>query len=92
VPLTHLALIWELADVTDLLADAVATGEPSRDITTAIAHVAREAMVDDPEADLSAEVIRAQVRSILVDFLMVLGHSLEAAQASVRSGTLVTDA
>ena len=92
VPLTHLALIWELADVTDLLADAVASGEPAPDITAAIAHVAREAMVDDPDADLSAEVIRAQVRSILVDFLMVLGHPLEAAQASVRSGTLVADA
>ena len=91
VPLTHLALVWELADVADLVSDAVASGEPAPDVATVIAHVAREAMVDDPSADLSAEVIRAQVRSILVDFLMVLGHPLAASQASVRSGTLVTD-
>lgn len=88
VPLTHLALIWELADVTDLLAEAVATGHPDPDLRATIAQVAREAMVHDTSADLSAEVIRAQVRSILVDDLMVLGHSLDAAQAAVRGGTI----
>ncbi len=86
VPLTHLALVWELAEVTDLLAEAVGTGTAPAELRSTIAQVAREAMVHDPAADLSAEVIRAQVRSILVDFLMVLGHPLDAAQAAVRTG------
>ena len=36
-------------------------------------------------SDLSAEVIRAQVRSMLVDYLMISGDTAEEARAQVRS-------
>jgi uncharacterized membrane protein YgaE (UPF0421/DUF939 family) len=82
VPVEYVDLISSLAVVTAEIAGRLnerqlATG--SRDALTSIARASLRA----PDPGLSAEVIRAQVRSAVVDLLMLTGLSANEARARV---------
>jgi uncharacterized membrane protein YgaE (UPF0421/DUF939 family) len=81
VPATYVEAIIELADATDLLARAVREGRPSPALQAALERTALDTQAPAPGAPLSAEVVRAQIRSILVDFHQVLGRPLDDARA-----------
>ena len=83
VPAAYVDLISSLGEVTAEIADRLsqrhlATG--SRDALTAIA---RSSSLVAPHPGLSAEVIRAQVRSAVVDLLMLTGLTYDEARARV---------
>jgi uncharacterized membrane protein YgaE (UPF0421/DUF939 family) len=83
VPPAYVDLITGLSDVTGEIADRLrerhlATG--SRDALTAIA---RASSLVAPDPGLSAEVIRAQIRSAVVDLLMLTGLTYDEARARV---------
>lgn len=83
VPGAYVEAVTELADATDLLARAVREGRPNPALEAALARTALDTRSPAPGAPLSAEVIRAQIRSILVDFHQVLGRSLDDARTRV---------
>lgn len=87
VPASYVDLISSLAEVTAEITGRLnerqlATG--SRDALTAIA---RASAVVAPHPGLSAEVIRAQVRSAVVDLLMITGLTYDEARAQVPAST-----
>lgn len=84
VPQEYIDLMWELAQVTEDLAHFLATGERDEGLEGVLWNLSRRSARPAPGAQLSAEVIRAQIRSILVDFYMILGYSAEEAQSTVH--------
>lgn len=83
VPPAYVDLISSLAEVTGEIADRLGERQlaiGSRDALTAIA---RASSLVAPHPGLSAEVIRAQVRSAVVDLLMLTGLTYAEARARV---------
>ena len=83
VPAVYVDLISSLAVVTAEIAGRLSErqlAEGSRDALTAIA---RASSLVAPNPGLSAEVIRAQVRSAVVDLLMLTGLTFDEARARV---------
>ena len=84
IPSAYVDLIASLADVTAEIAGRLnerELAEGSRDALTAIARTSSLVVSDKPS--LSAEVIRAQVRSAVVDLLMLTGLTYAQARARV---------
>ncbi|MCH8613115.1 FUSC family protein [Arsenicicoccus dermatophilus] len=90
VPDPYVDAIDRLADAVDHMADALSAGRLSDTLEPELLEIGRLTRTPDPDATLSAEVIRAQLRSIVVDLLQVLGLSFDDAQHHIRQ-VLVTD-
>lgn len=75
VPAAYVALIRELAASTDDIADELARRHSAEGARPGLFHVGELSAVLEPATGLSAEVIRAQVRSMVVDLLMLTGMS-----------------
>lgn len=73
VPEQHLLVVERLADVVDRLAAELDAGRLGIEVREPLVDVARRSAHGVPGASLSAEIIRAQVRSMVVDLLMVTG-------------------
>lgn len=84
VPERYILAIDRLADAVDHISDALSAGRLSPDLEPELLQIGRMTREPDPDASLSAEVIRAQLRSIVVDLLQVLGLSFDDAQHHVR--------
>jgi len=79
VPGAYIAMIEELADATDQMAGTLAVREVPLSSRRALVELAERTTYVDERPALSSEVIRAQIRSIVVDLLMVTGLSYDAA-------------
>jgi uncharacterized membrane protein YgaE (UPF0421/DUF939 family) len=83
VPAAYVALIISLAEVTGEIAAELR----ARNIPTAarrgLQAIAEFSAVIDPSAGLSSEVVRAQIRSMVVDLLMLTGLPYEEAREYV---------
>jgi uncharacterized membrane protein YgaE (UPF0421/DUF939 family) len=73
VPESYVDLISSLAEVTDEMAGQLSERRLSTRSRTALASIAQSSVLVAPHAGLSAEVIRAQVRSAVIDLLMLTG-------------------
>ena len=92
IPAAYVDLISSLAGVTAEIAGRLnerELAEGSRDSLTAIARTSSLVVSDDPS--LSAEVIRAQVRSAVVDLLMLTGLTYIEARARVPASADALD-
>jgi uncharacterized membrane protein YgaE (UPF0421/DUF939 family) len=83
VPETYVDLVSSLADVTAEIAGQLSERRLATGSRDALAAIARSSSLVAPEAGLSAEVIRAQVRSAVVDLLMLTGLTYDQACALV---------
>lgn len=86
VPDEYIDSMWDVAHVTDLLADYARTGTEAPELRGLLWNLTRRTARPAVDSDLSAEVMRAQIRSMLVDYYMILGNSAKEAQDIVRSG------
>ena len=73
VPASYVDLISSLAEVTDTIAAQLCERRLATGSRGALAAIAQASSTVAPQAGLSAEVIRAQVRSTVVDLLMLTG-------------------
>lgn len=73
VPAPYVDLISSLADVTAEIAVQLGERRLATGSRAALAALARSSSQVEPQTSLSAEVIRAQVRSVVVDLLMLTG-------------------
>jgi hypothetical protein len=85
VPAPYVRAVAELGAATEMLVHHVERGTPPPGLRAELLEIATHTGARAPEATLSAEVIRAQVRSMLVDYLMIVGDTAEEARAQVRS-------
>jgi len=93
VPPTYIDLISSLADVTAEIAGQLSERRLSRRSRDALTAIAQSSSLVAAHPGLSAEVIRAQVRSAVVDLLMLTGLTYDEARARVpaSAGTLEGD-
>jgi len=87
VPEPYVDLISSLADVTAEIAVQLAERRLSTRSRAALTTIARSSSPVEHQASLSAEVIRAQARSIVVDLLMLTGLTYVEACARVPTPT-----
>jgi hypothetical protein len=85
VPAPYIRAVAELGAATEMLVHHVERGTPPPGLRAELLEIATHTGARAPGATLSAEVIRAQVRSMLVDYLMIIGDTAEEARAQVRS-------
>ena len=85
VPAPYIRAVAELGAATEMLVHHVERGTPPPGLRAELLEIATHTGARAPGATLSAEVIRAQVRSMLVDYLMISGDTAEEARAQVRS-------
>lgn len=83
VPDTYTDMVAELAEATGTIYDHLETQQPLAAAQEELVHLARRSTWGHPRAALSAEVMRAQVRSTVVDLLVVSGMSLAEARRRV---------
>jgi len=83
VPPTYIDLISSLADVTAEIASQLSERRLSRRSRDALTAIAQASSLVAAHPGLSAEVIRAQVRSAVVDLLMLTGLTYDEARARV---------
>jgi len=83
VPAPYVDLISSLAEVTSEIAVQLGERRLATGSRAALTTLARTSSSVDPQTSLSAEVIRAQVRSIVVDLLMLTGLTYVEACARV---------
>lgn len=83
IPDPYLALVAGLAGATATLADHLGDRRPVADVRQALLEVARASSGMEPSPLLSAQVVLAQTRSIVVDLLEVTGLSFDEAVALV---------
>lgn len=83
VPPTYIDLISSLADVTAEIAGQLSERRLSRRSRDALTAIAQSSSLVAAHPGLSAEVIRAQVRSAVVDLLMLTGLTYDEARARV---------
>ncbi|HEX7538249.1 MAG TPA: FUSC family protein [Dermatophilaceae bacterium] len=83
VPAPYVDLISSLADVTAEIADQLGERRLATGSRAALTTIAQSSSPVDPRTSLSAEVIRAQVRSVVVDLLMLTGLTYVEACARV---------
>jgi uncharacterized membrane protein YgaE (UPF0421/DUF939 family) len=83
IPDRYLALVSGLAGATATLADHLSDERPIAEVREALVAVAAASSEVEPSSLLSAQVVLAQTRSIVVDLLEVTGLTFEAAVALV---------
>jgi hypothetical protein len=83
VPTSYLALLKTLADATDDISEELGRRRLPTQARKGLVAVGELSAVIDPQASLSSEVIRAQVRSMVVDLLMLTGLPGEEAPTMV---------
>lgn len=83
-PESYVEMLRALSRVTDVLADYMRTGHEPEDLRPMMHNLTQRASRPAPEADMAAEVLRAQVRSIIVDYNMLLGDDYTGALAQIR--------
>jgi uncharacterized membrane protein YgaE (UPF0421/DUF939 family) len=83
VPAPYVDLISSLADVTAEIAVQLGERRLATGSRAALTALARSSSPVEPQTSLSAEVIRAQVRSVVVDLLMLTGLTYVEACARV---------
>jgi uncharacterized membrane protein YgaE (UPF0421/DUF939 family) len=83
VPGPYVDLISSLAEVTAEIAGQLGERRLATGAQAALTTIARSSSLVGPQASMSAEVIRAQVRSVVVDLLMLTGLTYEEAAARV---------
>ena len=83
VPESYVDLISSLAVVTDEIAGQLSERRLATRSRDALATIARSSSLVEPQVSLSAEVIRAQVRSAVVDLLMLTGLTYAEAYGMV---------
>ena len=83
VPGTYVDMVAGLAESTATIQEHLADRTPLSRAQEDLVHLARQSTWSHPRAQLSAEVMRAQVRSTVVDLLVVSGMSLEEARRRV---------
>jgi uncharacterized membrane protein YgaE (UPF0421/DUF939 family) len=89
LPRPYVLLCVDLADAVDLLSDELAAGHsvtdpdgPASDVRRALLRIGEGTAEVERVADLSADVVLAQIRSIVVDLLQITGMDvLEATDA-----------
>ena len=82
LPRSYSVLCEELADATDAMADALADNRMPAEIRAALLTLGEATAQVERSADLSAEVVLAQLRSLIVDLLQITGLDvLEATDA-----------
>ena len=89
LPHAYVLLCVDLADVVDEMADELAAGHsvadphgPTSDVRRGLLRIGEGTAQVERVADLSADVVLAQIRSIVVDLLQVTGMDvLEATDA-----------
>jgi uncharacterized membrane protein YgaE (UPF0421/DUF939 family) len=83
MPAAYLDLVEHLADVTGSLADTLASRGQVADLRPDLDRVARDTGSAEASPSLSATVVLAQVRSILVDLYELTGLDTDAAMSRV---------
>jgi len=83
VPVPYVDLISSLAEVTAEIANQFLERRLATGSRTALSTLAQSTSLAGSQASLSAEVIRAQVRSVVVDLLMLTGLTYDQACARV---------
>ena len=83
VPDTYTDMVAELAEATGSIHDALSAHTPLAAVREELVHLARRSTWSHPAAALSAEVMRGQVRSTVVDLLVLSGMSLADARRRV---------
>ena len=83
VPAAYLALLSSLAEVTDEIAGELQERRIPSESRRGLSAIAEVSAVIDPSAGLSSEVMRAQIRSMVVDLLMLTGLPYEDAREYV---------
>ncbi len=85
LPRAYVLLCEDLADAADEMADELAAGEmagSTSDVQRSLLRVGEGTAEVERVADLSADVVLAQIRSIIVDLLQITGMDvLEATDA-----------
>jgi uncharacterized membrane protein YgaE (UPF0421/DUF939 family) len=82
LPHSHLLLCQELADAVDELADELAEDRMPSRVRRSLLRLGEASARVERVADLSADVVLAQIRSIIVDLLQITGMDvLEATDA-----------
>ncbi len=85
VPPAYVDLISSLADVTAEIAGRLSNRELAEGSRDALADIMAASSLMETRQLLSAEVIRAQVRSAVLDLLMLTGLTYDEARARVRA-------
>jgi uncharacterized membrane protein YgaE (UPF0421/DUF939 family) len=83
VPESYVDLVDELAMATQHIADELAAGRTAEEAREDLVHLARASTWSRRGAGLSAEVMRAQVRSTVVDLLVLTGMTQQEARRRV---------
>ena len=83
VPAAYLRLLSSLAEVTDEIAGELQERRIPTGSRRGLSAIAEASAVIDPSAGLSSEVMRAQIRSMVVDLLMLTGLPYEEAREFV---------
>lgn len=85
VPAAYVDLISSLAVVTAEIAGRLSNRELAEGSRDALTAITRASSLMETHQGLSAEVIRAQVRSAVLDLLMLTGLTYDEARARVRA-------
>jgi len=82
LPRSYAVLCDDLADAADAMADELAQGKMASEVRSALLEIGRGTAQVERSVELSAEVVLAQIRSIIVDLLQLTGLDvLEATDA-----------
>jgi hypothetical protein len=73
IPHAYALLCRDLADAVDEMADELAAGEMATEVRRALLRIGEGTAEVERVSDLSAEVVLAQIRSIIVDLLQITG-------------------
>ncbi|MFK5583565.1 FUSC family protein [Serinicoccus sp. LYQ131] len=85
VPDTYIDMVEALAEASATIQEHLADRTPLGPAQEDLVHLARQSTWSHPRAELSAEVMRAQVRSTVVDLLVLSGMTLTEARQRVPS-------
>ena len=88
VPTAYLRLLDALAETSEDIARELGERRLPTNARVGLQRIGEASAVIDPSAGLSGEVMRAQIRSMVVDLLMLTGH---AARRGARDGARVDD-
>lgn len=80
IPESYLALVERVADAADIIADELAAGRLPRAAQEPLADVAQQTAMETLDRGLSAAVVLAQVRSIVVDLMQMTGLTADEAR------------
>jgi hypothetical protein len=73
IPPSYATLLRDLAEIADAVADELGSGRDATAVRDRLVALARETSDVERSRDLSAEVVLAQVRSLVADLLAVTG-------------------